>query len=51
LENTLLQDKDKFLRYVSALKDIVAKTLGIDADEIKMIDEELIESLFKGEEK
>lgn len=48
LEDALLQDKDKFIRYVSALKNIAAKTLGISVDDIKMIDEEMIAHLFEG---
>lgn len=48
LEETLLQDKDQFIRYVSALKNIAARTLGIDKEAIQMIDDVLIASLFDG---
>ncbi|MHB8065721.1 MAG: TetR/AcrR family transcriptional regulator [Ruminiclostridium sp.] len=48
LEDALLQDKDKFIRYISALKNIAAKTLGVSVDDIKMIDEEMITRLFEG---
>ena len=48
LENELLQDKDKFIRYVSALNNIAAKTLGISVAEIKRIDDEMIAHLFEG---
>ncbi|RHH53649.1 TetR/AcrR family transcriptional regulator [Enterococcus casseliflavus] len=47
LENELLQNKDKFIRYVYSLKNITAKTLGISMNEIEMIDEEMIDNLFK----
>jgi hypothetical protein len=50
LENELLQDKEKFFRYVSSLQSIFIKTLGIDEGVIQMIDEEVLSIILNKSE-
>jgi AcrR family transcriptional regulator len=42
VENELVNDHEKFYRYIASMKNIIAKTLGINSNEINLWDEELM---------